>query len=74
MCFGGNNPRAPDAPPPPQAPQDPQIADLADARKKRQANSGMAGGTLLTGSTGIENSQLNTGGPANGSRGSLLGS
>ena len=56
------------APPPPQAPQDPQIADLAAARKKRMAAQGLAGGSLLTGPTGIENSQLNTG------KGSLLGS
>ena len=37
-------------------------------RKKRMAQAGMAGGTLLTGPTGIENSQLNLG------RNSLLGS
>jgi len=68
MCLGGSAPSAPPPPPPPQAPQDPQIADLADARKKRMAAQGMAGGTLLTGPTGIENNQLNLG------KGSLLGS
>lgn len=67
MCLG-SAPSAPAATPAPQTPQDPQIADLADARKKRMAAQGMAGGSLLTGPTGIENSQLNTG------KGSLLGS
>jgi hypothetical protein len=68
MCFG-NNPSVPAATPAPATPQDPNIADLSDARKKRQlAANGMAGGTLLTGPTGIENSQLNTG------KNSLLGS
>ena len=67
MCIG-SSPSAPPPPPPPQAPQDPQIADLTEMRRKRMAASGMAGGTLLTGPTGIENSQLNTG------KGSLLGS
>lgn len=72
MCIG--SPSAPSAPPPPAAiaapaaPQDPSLADLSEARKKRMAAQGMAGGTLLTGPTGIENSQLNTG------KGSLLGS
>jgi ABC-type nitrate/sulfonate/bicarbonate transport system substrate-binding protein len=75
MCFGGNplvgatvsgmtastgNAQAP------SAPKDPNLADLADMRKKRGGMSG--GGTLLTGATGIENSQLNLG------RNSLLGS
>lgn len=66
MCLGGSpSVKQPDAP---QAAQDPQIADLAAQRKQRQANGGMAGGTLLTGPTGIEDSQLNTG------KNSLLGS
>ncbi|CAB4124457.1 hypothetical protein UFOVP61_8 [uncultured Caudovirales phage] len=70
MCLdlGRSAPSAPAPPTPPQAPQDPQISDLADARKKRQAAAMSGGGTLLTGPTGIENNQLNTG------RGSLLGS
>jgi hypothetical protein len=67
MCFGGGS-RAPDPVQPPAPPQDPNISDLAEVRKKRMAQSGMAGGTLLTGPTGIENNQLNTG------KGSLLGS
>lgn len=69
MCLGGSSTPAVPAPPPaPQAPQDPQISDLTQARKQRMQSQGMAGGTLLTGPTGIENNQLNTG------RGSLLGS
>ena len=67
MCLGGQPPSVPAAPAAPQAPQDPQLSDLTAARKARQ-NQGMAGGTLLTGPSGVENSQLNTG------RGSLLGS
>lgn len=67
MCFGGDNPRAPEPPPAPAAPQDPNLADLSDTRKKRAAQSGMAGGTLLTGAGGVDNSQLNT------AKGSLLG-
>jgi hypothetical protein len=69
MCIGGpSTPSVPAPPPAPQAPQDPQLSDLAAARKQRMQNQGMAGGTLLTGPSGIENNQLNTG------RGSLLGS
>lgn len=65
---GGSSSSVPAPAQTPQAPKDPQIADLAQARKQRMQTNGMAGGTLLTGPTGIENSQLNTG------RGSLLGS
>lgn len=66
MCLGSKPTVT--QPDPPQAAQDPQIADLAAQRKQRNANGGMAGGTLLTGPTGIEDSQLNTG------KNSLLGS
>lgn len=66
MCFGGSPPPTPVSTPAPSAPKDPNLADLADMRKKRGGMSG--GGTLLTGATGIENSQLNLG------RNSLLGS
>lgn len=72
MCLGQPSPSVPTPPPAPQTPQDPQLSDLTAARKARMAASGMPGGlgagTLLTGSSGIENSQLNTG------KGSLLGS
>ena len=75
MCFGGNPlvgaavgglNASTGSPQAPSAPKDPNLADLADMRKKRGGMSG--GGTLLTGATGIENSQLNLG------RNSLLGS
>lgn len=62
MCLGGSAPSAPAPPPPPQAPQDPNLSDLAATRKARQQAAGMAGGTLLTGPSGIDNSMLNTGG------------
>lgn len=68
MCLGPSAPSAPPPPAAPQTPQDPQLSDLTAARKARMQNQGMAGGTLLTGPTGIENNQLNTG------KGSLLGS
>jgi hypothetical protein len=77
MCFGGNPlvgatvsglsaSTSSGAAQAPSTPKDPNLADLADMRKKRGGMSG--GGTLLTGATGIENSQLNLG------RNSLLGS
>ena len=62
MCLGGSAPSAPAPPPPPQAPQDPNLSDLSAARSARQKAAGQAAGTLLTGPSGIDNNQLNTGG------------
>lgn len=64
MCSSPKPP-APPAPPPP--PQETKSADLNTVRRKRSEPSGMAGGTLLTGPSGVDNSMLSTGG------GSLLG-
>jgi hypothetical protein len=44
------------------------MADLTALRKQRQVVGGLVGGSLLTGPTGVENSQLNLG------KGNLLGS
>lgn len=54
MCAG--SPNIPKTPPPPQEQKQPDTAQL---RKRRQ--SGMGGGTLLTGPSGVANSTLNTG-------------
>lgn len=51
----------------PPAEQDEKAPDLASTRRKRPASSGMAGGSLLTGPSGVSNNMLSTGG------GSLLG-
>lgn len=48
-------PKTPDV----QLAKEPDLADLTKARKQ---SGGMAGGTLLTGPSGIDNASLNTGG------------
>ena len=60
MCLP-DPPKAPAAAPPPAAPAAPQLADLVTLRKQRQLAPNLAGGSLLTGPTGIENSQLSLG-------------
>lgn len=57
MCVG-SSPSIPKPPPPPQASKAPDTADL----KKRRQGSGMGGGTLLTGPSGVASSALSTGG------------
>lgn len=48
--------------PPPQESKAPDVnGDVDKARRDARANAGMAGSTLLTGPSGIENSQLNLG-------------
>jgi hypothetical protein len=65
MCVGGSPKMAAPAPPPPP-PQESKGPDMATTRRKSQP-SAIAGGTLLTGPTGVDSSMLNLGG------GSLLG-
>lgn len=71
MCM--SSPSMPAPPPPPPEPQAAKGPDQQDAktvnalRKQNTANSPLAGGTLLTGPSGIANSALKTAG------GSLLG-
>ena len=67
MCSSPNIP-APVAVTPPPDTQAEKAADInAVRRKKDQAGSAIAGGTLLTGPSGVANSGITTGG------GSLLG-
>lgn len=67
MCMS-DSPAIPAAVAPPPPPQDSKAPDIAAVRRKpSNAQSGIAGGTLLTGPSGIANNTLNTGG------GSLLG-
>lgn len=68
MCLSPDIPTIPD----PVRPQDAKMPDAtaasAEARKRARMNGGAAGGTLLTGPTGVENSALSL------QRTSLLGS
>jgi len=58
MCL--SKPNIP-APPPPV--QDVKPADTASAAtRKQQKRTGMAGGSLLTGPSGIQTASMNTGG------------
>lgn len=70
MCM--SKPKMPAPPPPPPPPPDPQEAKPVDMNsvRRRQAsgNTPIAGGTLLTGPSGVQNSQLST-----STGGSLLG-
>ena len=59
MCT----PKAPDIPPPPPPPQEvkqPDSAVLTD-KSKRNRSGAMAGGSLLTGPSGIATSSMSTG-------------
>ena len=62
MCM--SKPHVPDPPPPPQPPKPPDIEALKD-RSRRQREGGMAGGSVLTGPSGV--SMVSTG------RSTLLG-
>lgn len=67
MCIG-DSPSMPEPTPPPPPPQEAKTPDInATRRKPSSTQTAIAGGTLLTGPSGVENSSLNTGG------GSLLG-
>ena len=67
MCMSAPKITTPAAVTPP-ATQEEKAPDINAVRKKQDTgNSAIAGGTLLTGPSGIENNQLNTG------RTSLLG-
>lgn len=67
MCM--SKPSIPAPPPPPPPPQEAKAADMNTFRKKQGSNdSPIAGGTLLTGPSGVANSGLNVGGGS-----SLLG-
>lgn len=66
MCIG-KTPKIPAPPAPPPPPQEAKAPDMNSTRRKRPSESGIAGGTLLTGPSGVDNSLLSTGG------GSLLG-
>lgn len=59
MCM---SPKAPPPPPPPVKPQEAKSPDVAAIySNKKKGNTPMAGGTLLTGPTGIDQAALNTG-------------
>lgn len=58
MCLS-KSPSIPEPPPPPQAVKQPDAAGLQD--KARRNRSGMAGGSLLTGPSGIAAGALTTG-------------
>lgn len=61
MCL--STPKMPPPPPPPPPPQEVKLADMNTVRRKQNSNSApIAGGTLLTGPSGVQNSQLNIGG------------
>lgn len=64
MCLGSS----PSVPPPPPPPQASQPADTATAMRAKRQQTGMAGGTnsatMLTGTGGVPNSQLNVGRPS----------
>ena len=67
MCM--SSPSIPAPPPPPPPPQDIKAPDLNSVRKKTPgADAPIAGGTLLTGPSGVANNSLNVGGGS-----SLLG-
>lgn len=68
MC----KPKTPNIPPPPPPPPPPQEAKQADSsalrdRARRNRSGGMAGGSLLTGPSGVSQGALTTG------RATLLG-
>lgn len=62
MCLGSNIPTPPPPPPPPQAAKAPDTTPL---KRRNGSNSGgvaiPAGSTMLTGTTGVTNAQLNLG-------------
>lgn len=58
MCM--SSPDIPDAPPPTQPVKQPESVALSRAKRN---SSTMAGGTLLTGPSGIAQAALNTGAP-----------
>lgn len=63
MCFGGGSPPpAPAAPAEPQAAKAPDIADYT--RSKKKSGGAMAGGTLLTGPSGVAPSALSVAKPS----------
>jgi hypothetical protein len=66
MCVG-SRPKIPEPAAPPPPPQEAKAPDLNTTRRKRPSESGIAGGTLLTGPAGVDASMVSTGG------GSLLG-
>ncbi len=57
MC--GSSPDIPPPPPPPQEVKQPDSVTLKDSAKRNR--SGMAGGSLLTGPSGVAGSTVNTG-------------
>lgn len=57
MCL--SNPDIPPPPPPPQEAKQPDSAILRD--RSRRNRSGMAGGSLLTGPSGVSQGALTTG-------------
>lgn len=65
MCFGGSD--IPPPPPPPQEVKQPETQALRDSSKRNRTAGAMAGGSLLTGPSGIASAALSTG------KSSLLG-
>ena len=57
MCMS-----KPNIPPPPPPPQEAKTADAMNQRRAARKPSGMGGGTLLTGPSGVATSGVNLGG------------
>lgn len=61
MCM--KTPKMPAPPPPPPPPQETKAADLNTIRRRQDSgNTPIAGGTLLTGPSGVQSGMLNVGG------------
>ena len=58
MCM--SSPRIPPPPPPPQEVKQPDSANLTD-KAKRNRSGAMAGGSLLTGPSGVASGAMTTG-------------
>ncbi len=63
MCMS-----SPDIPEPPPPPQESKTADTPSVLRNKRKQAAMAGGTLLTGESGVSRGALNTAAPT------LLGS